>query len=68
MIKNINSNLIKRRIFLLISNERKYKLIIYNKKLKSILNLNISNFRKFSRKYKIGDRNWFGSEYKKKVN
>ena len=52
-----------KNIFSFIYEKRKLELIIYNKKVQNLLNINILNYGSYSGKYIIGERNGKGKEY-----
>ena len=62
-MKNINSSYIKKHIFSILNDKIQLKLILYNKKLQNNFDINIINYKIFSGKYKIIDKNGKGKEY-----
>ena len=50
-------------IYFLITERKKLNLIIYNKNLHNLFNINLINYKFMSRKYKIGEKNGIGKEY-----
>ena len=63
MYNEIKSNYIKEIILSYITEFKKYELIKYNKYIQNALNINIINYKRFSGKYKKGEKNGKGSEY-----
>ena len=63
MLNLIKSFLIIKKIFSNLDEELKLTLIIYNKHFQKILNIDIIDYKRFSGKYIIGERNGFGKEY-----
>jgi len=57
MVKLIKSIFILKKIFSLINNKTKFKLIVYNKNIQNKLNIDIIDYRRFSGRYKIYDEN-----------
>ena len=53
MLRKIKSSFILKKVFNNINNRRKYKSILYNKKLQKKLGLDLIDFRRFSGKYKV---------------
>ena len=64
-IKNLKSPLIK-IIFSYLNDNKKLNIIINNKTLQKILEVNIENYKNISKRIKIGKRNGKGKEYLKK--
>ena len=62
-MKNINSSYITKHIFSILNDKIQLKLILYNKKLQNNFDININNYKIFSGKYKIIDKNGKGKEY-----
>ena len=60
---DIKSIVILKKIFLLLDEKRKLKLVTYNKKIQSILNIEIYDFKQFDRSHLIFDENGIGKEY-----
>ena len=52
-------------IFSFINEKKKLNIIINNKKLQNKLEINIKNYKRISKIYKIGERNGKGKEYLK---
>ena len=52
-MKNINSSYIVKSVFSIVNDKMKLKLILYNKKLQKKIDINITNYKIFSGKYKI---------------
>ena len=50
-------------VFPYINKKRKLDLIIYNKNIQNLFNINIKDYKSQSGKYKIGEKNGFGKEY-----
>ena len=48
----------------MISEKKKLELIIYNKHLQNLFDINIEDYKKKSNKYRIIDKKGFGKEYK----
>ena len=63
MIKMVNSYFILKEIFIYINYRSKLKIILYNKSLLNILDINIIDYRRISGRYIIGERNGQGKEY-----
>ena len=63
MLINIKSLFIMKKVFLLLSSCRKLKLIKCNKSLRDKLNINISDYRIYSRRYIEYEENGIGKEY-----
>ena len=61
--KDIKSSYIKKRIFSFLDEKEKLIIIIYNKELQKILEVNINEYKKKSVKYIIGERNGISREY-----
>ena len=55
---------IYKNIFILLTEKKKLQMIIYNKTIQSQLDVNIEAYKKESGKYKEGERNGKGKEYK----
>jgi len=66
MINEIKSSYTLKELFNYINDKGKFNLIVYNKKIQNILGLNILDFRRFSGRYMIGERNGKGKEYNDK--
>jgi len=62
-LKDIKSLYNIKRIFSFIYEKQKLKIILYNKEFQKICSIGIENYKKISRKYKIGERNGYGKEY-----
>ena len=65
LIKSINNI---NRIFSYLIEIKKLNLIIYNKKIKNRLKIDIEYYKKISGRYKIGENNGLGKEYKLNTN
>ena len=63
MLQNNKSSYFIQIIFSFINEKRKLNLIRYNKVLKNALDIGIINYRFFSGKYIIFEKNGFGKEY-----
>ena len=61
--QSIESNYIFIYIFSFLDENKKLNILIYNKKIKKKLGININNYIKQSGKIYIGKRNGFGEEY-----
>ena len=64
----IKSIYIIKDIFELLCENKKLDMIIYNKKLQKIFEINIDIYKNKSHKYIIGERNGIGKEYLKNTN
>ena len=62
-IEDIKSSYIIKEIFLLLNQKQKLNMIIYNKQLQNIFEVNIEDYKKISGKYKIIEKNSQGKEY-----
>ena len=62
--KYIKSSYIIKEIFSFLNIKQKLNVIIYNKELQNICLINIEDYKNISGKYKIGERNGKGKEYK----
>ncbi len=60
--KTVISNYIIKYIFSFLSEKKKLKMMIYNKKLQKKFNINIDNYKSISGKIHIGERNGIGKE------
>ena len=67
-IEDIKSSFIIKEIFSFIDEKQMLNMIIYNKHLQNILEVDIENYKKISGKYKIGEKNGIGKEYKLNTN
>ena len=63
MLSIIKSSWTLKNIFYYLNDSRKFNLIVYNKELQNRLNINITDFKRYSGKYVIGDRNGKIKEY-----
>ena len=63
MLKNIKSSYFIQIIFFHINNDRKLKLIKYNKNLQNEINVNINDYKIFSGRYIIYETKEIGKEY-----
>ena len=68
MLKNIKSKYITKILFLYLDEERKLKLVKYNKSLQKNIGISIINYKLFTGKYIIYESNGFGKEYNYKNN
>ena len=64
----MNSKYIQRDVFLYLNEKQKLYMIIYNKKLQKICNVDIEDYKRVSGKYKIGEKNGIGKIYNLKTN
>ena len=64
MLKGIKSNYLIQYIFSLLNQNRKLKLVKYNKNLQNNLTINLDDYKNLSRKYIIYEKN----EKKKNIN
>ena len=62
-MKNINSSYVAKSIFSILNDKVQLKLILYNKQFQKNFDINITNYKIFSGKYKIIDKNEKGKEY-----
>ena len=62
-IRDINSSFIIKNIFSFVSEKQLLNLIKYNKLIQNLLSVDITNYKKISFKYKIGEKNGKGKEY-----
>ena len=63
MLENIKSFYIAKTIFSFSNEKNKFKLIKYNKSLQKKINLDITNYKKFSGRYIIYETKGKGKEY-----
>ena len=63
-LKDIKSSYIIKEVFSFLEEKQKLNMIIYNKELQKMLLVDLEDYKKISRKYKIGERNGKGKEYK----
>jgi antitoxin component YwqK of YwqJK toxin-antitoxin module len=63
ILKRINSLIIFKKLFLFLEEKKKLNLIIYNKKYKKKLGIDLEYYKKISGKYIDGERNGYGKEY-----
>ena len=61
--ETIQSSYNLKEIFSFLKEKRKLSIIIYNRKIQNKLKINIGDYMKESKKYKIGGENGKGSEY-----
>ena len=66
-IEDIKSSFIIKEIFLLLNQKQKLDIIIYNKKLQKLFEVDIENYKKISRRFFKGERNGKGKEYDKYI-
>ena len=57
MLKGIKSNYLIQYIFFLLNQNRKLKLVKYNKNLQNKLTINLDDYKNLSRKYIIYEKN-----------
>jgi len=65
---DIKSSYIITLIFSFLSEKKILNMIMYNKELQNLLLFDIDNYKENSHKYKIGERNGKGKEYKININ
>ena len=63
MLQKIKSKYFIRRLFVLADEKNKLDIIKYNKNMKSILDISLINFKFFSKRYIIFEKNGKGKEY-----
>ena len=63
MEKKIKSHFILKKVFNLLNYSTKLNLVVYNKILQNILNINILDYRRLCEKYIIGETTGIGKEY-----
>jgi len=63
MLDNIKSSYSLKYLFSFLNEKTKLKLIKYNQKLQKILDINLINYKLFSGRYIIYDKNGKGKEY-----
>ena len=63
MLNGIKSPYIVKKLFNFLNEEKKLKLVIYNKKINKILNLTAIDIMRLSGKYLIEDKNGYQKEY-----
>ena len=68
MLTNIQSIYFYKIIFSYISERLKLKMIAHNKNLQGIMNINLFNYKTFSGKYFIGEKNGKRKLYKLSTN
>ena len=61
--KSIQSLYIIKDIFSFLSEKRKLKILLYNKYFQKKLDINIENYKRIRKIYKIGEKNGRGKEY-----
>ena len=66
MMENIKSNYFIEFLFCYITERRKLELIIYSKRHQKKLNVELTNYKFFTEKYKIAPKNGEGREYNAK--
>jgi len=59
----IKSPYIITNIFSFLNEKQKLNMIIYNNKLQKIFSVDIRDYKKISKKYRIGEKNGKGKEY-----
>jgi len=62
-LREIKSSYIIKRIFLFLYENKKLKMISYNKELQKMLLIGIKDYKKISGKYRILEKNGKGKEY-----
>ena len=67
-IKDIKSSYIINRLFSFLNEKQELEMIIYSKELQKICLIGIEDYKNFSRRYKIGEKNGKGKEYIIKTN
>ena len=68
-LKNkINSEYNVKMIFSFLNQRRKLNMIMYNKELRKLIEINIEDYKKLSGRYKIDGKNGNGREYKINTN
>ena len=67
-IKDIKSSYIIKEVFSFIDEKLMLNMIIYNKHLQNKFEVDIEDYKKISGKYKIGEKNGIGKEYKLNTN
>jgi len=60
---HIKSSFIIKNIFSFLNEKQKLNMIIYNNKLQKIFLVDIRDYKKISKKYRIGEKNGKGKEY-----
>ena len=63
MLEKIQNNYLAKEVFSFLMDERKLKIIKYNKNMQSKLNTNLTNYKLFSRRYIKYGENRIGKEY-----
>ena len=61
--KSIESLYILKDIFSFLSEKQKLEIIIYNKDLQNKLDISIEDYKRISKRYRVGERNGKGKEY-----
>jgi len=56
-LRDIKSLYNIKRIFSFLYEKQKLKMIVYNKEMQKICSIGIEDYKKISKKYKIGERN-----------
>ena len=67
-IEDIKSSYIKKEILSLLNQKKLLNMIIYNKKLQKLFEVDIEDYKKISGKYREGKKNGKGKEYDLKTN
>ena len=62
-ISNIKSSVIFKKIFSFLSDNTKFDLVNFNKKIQKILTINLDDYKNKSHKYKLAKINGKGKEY-----
>ena len=63
MLKKIKSDFFLKRIFILVNEEQKLKIVEYNKQLQNIIDISLINYKLFKGKYLIDESNGKVKEY-----
>ena len=61
--KSISKYILKNILFSFLFEKQKLKIIIYNKDLQNKYDINIENYKRISKRNRIGERNGKGKEY-----
>jgi len=62
--KSISKYVLKDILFSFLSEKQKLEIIIYNKDLQKKLDINIEDYKRICQRYRVGERNGKGKEYK----
>ena len=63
MLQKIKSEYFIKRLFVLADEKNKLDIIKYNKNMQNIMDINLINYKFYSRKYIMYDENGKGKEY-----